>query len=136
MQFWWGGQMGMARSASRSRSLSLRHTKISLTLTKSVLLLLDLTVICIGDCLLTQEIPNPRLTPQPELRSKFGTEPYRKAPPLVALLSTRLLASSLPALCATSKIPPRSPASIVHLLPEFPAHAPTVMDAIAHAHNN
>jgi hypothetical protein len=31
----------------------------------------------------------------------------RKAPPFVAPLSTRLLASSLPTLCATSKIPPR-----------------------------
>jgi len=29
-QFWWGGQLGMARSAVRPRSLSLRHTKISL----------------------------------------------------------------------------------------------------------
>jgi len=65
---WWGGQMGMARSAVRSRSLSLRHTKISLTLTKSVML--DLTVIHMGDRLLAQKIPNPFLVHPPALRSK------------------------------------------------------------------
>ena len=31
--------------------------------------MLDLTVICMGDRLLTQEFTNPRLTPPPELRS-------------------------------------------------------------------
>ena len=66
-QFWWGGQMGMVRSAVRSRSLSLRHTQI----TKVNLpdWEVDLTVIYMGDLLLTQEIPNPRLNPPPELRS-------------------------------------------------------------------
>ena len=77
--------MGMARSAVRSRSLSLRHTKISLTLTKSVML--DLTVICMGDRLLTQENPNPRLTPPPELRSgehcRLGST-FRQYPPSAA----------------------------------------------------
>mmetsp|Transcript_16418 Transcript_16418/g.40167 ORF Transcript_16418/g.40167 Transcript_16418/m.40167 type:complete len:293 (+) Transcript_16418:474-1352(+) len=74
---------------------------------------------------------------EPELDSKSQSvhvpvERYtmRNAPPFVAPLRMRLLASSLPALCATSKIPPRPPALIVHLLPALLVQAPMMRTVV------
>lgn len=59
-------------------------------------------------------------------------EPYiiLKAPPFVAPRSTRLLASSLPTLFATSKMPPLLPALIVQLFPTLPEQAPIICTVV------
>ena len=54
----------------------------------------------------------------------------RKAPPFVAPLMTRLLTSSFPALWATSKIPPRSKALIVHFPSDLAEHAPMILTVV------